>query len=234
MEYLLIIFRTSFFIFTFYFIFLKIVNSIRKKINYNFFKNNVINNQIYQDVSFKDAKDRYADITEKELEEFNTQDLKAFKNYFYNLFIDFETAYNNLDFNMLKTLSTKQLFQNYYTGITLDLEAGNKRIISNIRKDEMTIFETFTSTAKQVVSAMIKISYINYTINKDGRIIRGSRDTRITEKFEVIFRKDFEKDDVKKCQNCGAIVTGNKCEYCRTIIKNVDFKISSIKKIIEK
>ena len=31
MEYLLIVFRTLFFIFTFYFIFLKIVNSIRKK-----------------------------------------------------------------------------------------------------------------------------------------------------------------------------------------------------------
>ena len=113
MEYLLIVFRTLFFIFTFYFVFLKIVNSIRKKINHNFFKNNVINNQIYQDVSFQDEKNRYADITKKELEEFNTQDLKSFKNYFYNLFIDFETAYNNLDFNMLKTLSTKQLFQNY-------------------------------------------------------------------------------------------------------------------------
>ena len=32
--------------------------------------------------------------------------------------------------------------------------------------------------------------------------------------------------------NCGAQIVGNKCEYCRTTLKDVEFKISNLKKII--
>ena len=39
--------------------------------------------------------------------------------------------------------------------------------------------------------------------------------------------------DVIKCPNCGAGIVGNKCEFCRSILDNVEFKISSIKKIID-
>ena len=43
----------------------------------------------------------------------------------------------------------------------------------------------------------------------------------------------IEANGTVKCSNCGAAITGNKCDYCRTTIKTVDFKISSIKKIID-
>lgn len=80
---------------------------------------------------------------------------------------------------------------------------------------------------------MIEVSYLNYVIDRNGYVISGSREKTMTEKFEVTFRKDFERDDVTKCSNCGANIIGNKCDYCRTTIKNVEFKISSIKKIID-
>ena len=80
---------------------------------------------------------------------------------------------------------------------------------------------------------MIEVSYVSYTLNKYGNIISGNRNEAITERFEVTFRKDFERKEVIKCPNCGADVVGNKCEYCRKTIKNEEFKISSIKKIID-
>ena len=46
-------------------------------------------------------------------------------------------------------------------------------------------------------------------------------------------RKYFNRDDISKCSNCRANITGNKCEYCRTTIKNKEFKISNIKRISE-
>ncbi len=213
-----------------------IVNSIKMIRIHKFFKSNVVrcmpNNEQAVDAN-NQRKDVYKDVSKNKLEMFNTDNINSLKDYFYNLFLNFENAYNNLDYNMMKMLSTKQLFQNYYTGITLDLKAGQKKIINNIERQNVVIYELDSTIAKQTLSAMIEISYITYTINKDGYVISGSRDNSVVEKFDVTFRKDFEKEDVTKCPSCGANIVGNKCDFCRTTIRNIDFKISSIKRIID-
>lgn len=216
----------------FWFIFLIwIINIIRKSKNRTYFKKNVIVNKEGSNKS-KYPK-TYEDVSKDKLARFNTEDINTLKDYFYDIFIDFENAYNNLDYNIMKILSTKELYNNYYTGISLDLKAGRKRIITDIDRKKVIIFELDSTSLKQTARVMIEISYINYMIDKKGYIIRGNRYNKITEKFEVTFRKDFERKEITKCSNCGATVEGNKCEYCRTTIKNVEFKISSIKKIID-
>lgn len=214
-------------------IFKGIKNAIKRKNNHKYFKNNIINNKLDNNVvNALDKKRTYEDVSKTALAKFNTDDINLLKDYFYNMFLDFEKAYNNLDYNTMKLLSTKQMYHNYYTGISLDLKVGRKRIINDIKKKKVIIFELDSTIAKQIASAMIEIEYVNYTIDKNGKVISGSRN-KTAEKFEVMFRKDFERKDVIECPNCGANVVGNKCEYCRSNIKNVDFKISSIKKIIE-
>lgn len=213
-----------------------IANAIQRARSRKFFKKNVVVNNLNEEnkIYFNGNKRNiYNDVPKSKLEMFNTDDIKQLKDYFYDIFLKFEIAYNNLDYNIMKMLSTKQLFQNYYTGISLDLQVGKKRIINSIQKKKIIIYELDSTIAKQTVSAMIEISYINYTINNEGYIISGSREKPITEKFEVTFRKDFERNEITKCPNCGASITGNKCDFCRTTIKNVEFKISSIKKIID-
>lgn len=219
----------------FYFFIIRIiVNSIRRVSSRKYFKNNVVTHSDENiNNNTKDKNNVYFDVSKSKLEMFKTDDIDALKDYFYDIFIKFETAYNNLDYNLMRMLSTKQLFQNYYTGITLDLQVGKKRIINDIKKKNVIIYELDSTIAKQTVSAMIEISYYNYIIDRKGNIVSGSRDNPTIEKFEVTFRKDFNKDDISKCPNCGANITGNKCEYCRTIIKNEVFKISNIKRIIE-
>ena len=220
----------------YYFIIKIIVNAYRRCKNHIFFKNNVVRNtptieQLGNNRNIN--KNVYKDVSKIKLEMFNTDNLDVLKDYVYNIFLRFENAYNNLDYNEMKILTTKQLFQNYYTGITLDLRVGQKKIINNIERKNIIIYEIDSTIAKQTLSAMIEISYLTYTINSKGYIISGNRDNKVTEKFEVTYRKDFEKNDIVKCPNCGATITGNKCDYCRTTIKTVDFKISSIKKIID-
>lgn len=207
----------------------KVFQTIARQLNRKFFKNNVVYNY---DVNSK--KKLYTDISKENLDMFKVDDINALKDFFYNIFLEFEKAYNNLDYNMMKMLSTKQLFNNYYTGISLDLKTGKKRIITDIERKKVTIFGLDSTIARQTAEVMIEISYINYTIDKNGYVVSGSRDKKITEKFEVTFRKMFEKEEVIKCPNCGAEVLGNKCEYCRSTLKNVEFKISNIKKIINK
>ncbi len=204
-----------------------LLTSFKRKSNKDYFKNNII---VCND---EKPKKRYKDIDSEDLAVFQVTDLTQFKDYFYKLFYDFETAYNNLDYSILKSLSTRQLYQNYYTGISLDLKQGNKRIIKDIDRVNVIVFETISTTVKQAISTVITISYIDYVENKHGDVISGNKNLKVTESFEVIFRKDFGKDEPINCPNCGAPTTGNKCEFCKTPITEVDFKISSIKKIID-
>lgn len=214
--------------FTVFKVIISVIKGIRKTVTNNFFKNNVIVND-----NINVFKEKYTDISKKELATFNTDDLDAFKNYFYKIFLQFENAYNNLDYATMRSLSTKQLYNNYHTGISLDLESGKKRIITNIQKKNVIIYEVFSSTAKQVVSALIEVSYINYTTDKQGRVISGDKDKKVIEKFDITFRKDFETKELTNCPNCGAKLNSHKCEFCRSTFENATFKISSIKKIVD-
>ncbi len=207
-----------------------IANTIRRINSRKYFKNNIVD---YRASDNTKEKKVYRDVSKNKLAIFNTEDIDPLKDFFYDLFVKFEEAYNNLDYNMMKMISTKQLFYQYYTGISLDLKVGRKRIINDIQRKKVTLYEVDSTSYKQTASLMIEVSYINYVLDHNGHLISGDREKPMTEKFEVTFRKDFEKENVVKCPNCGANVVGNRCEFCRSIIKNVDFKISSIKRIVE-
>ncbi len=207
------------------------ISSVRRTNIHDEFKKNVINT--FQTSADGEVKFRHKDIKKEKLATFNTDNLEGLKDMFYNQFLQFEKAYNNLDYHTMRIVSTKQLYYNYYTGITLDLRAGDKRIIDDIERKNMIIYDLYSTQQKQEVFTEIEIEYINYVIDKKGNIKSGSRTEKIRERFEVVFRKDFEEENVRICPSCGARVVGNKCDYCRTIIDDVDFKISSIKKIVE-
>ena len=207
---------------------------IKQTINIAFFKKSVIKNtddffKPNKEVTFKDFKD----VDKDKLAIFDTDDINKLKDYFYEMFLNFENAYNTLDFNKMHDLLTNQLYQNYYTGLSLNMKYGEKKIVENVKKKNMLIYDIDSTSYKQVVCTIIEISYISYTTNKNCQIIKGSKEHPITEKFEVIFRKDFQKNPITKCPNCGATVINNICEYCRTTLKNEKFKIHSIRKIID-
>jgi len=212
-----------------------VIDGIRRKKNRTYFKNNVILNKTNKNQGSNKSKypDKYEDVSKDKLSRFNTDDINALKDLFYNIFLEFENAYNNLDYNIMKLLSTRELYNNYYTGISLDLKTGKKRIINDIEKKKVIVFELDSTSIKQTARVMIEISYINYMIDKKGKVISGNRHNKITERFEVTFRKEFERKETTKCYNCGAFIEGNKCVYCRTPVRNSEFKISSIKKIID-
>lgn len=229
-----LLFEVFFPIFFFMFVVKIVTNAIKRKKSHDYFKSNVVSNSNYLD-NLKDKKNKniYKDVSKSMLATFNTDNIDSLKDFFYDIFYKFETAYNNLDYNMMKILSTKQLFNNYYTGITLDLEVGKKKIINNIRKKNVIIYGLDSTIARQTACVMIEVSYITYTIDKNGYVISGDRNKVVTEKFDITFVKLFEKENITKCPNCGANIVGNKCEYCRTTLKNEEFKINSIKKIID-
>ena len=218
--------------FIIYLVFKTIFQAIKRNSNHNYFKNNVVYFKNI-DSNYSKYKNNYIDVGKNELAKFNTDDINLLKDYFYDIFYQFEVAYNSLDYSKMKLMCTKQLYQNYYTGISLNLKIGKKKIIDNIVRKKVIIYELDSTSMKQIASLMIEISYINYTIDKKGYVISGNKEIPVTEKFLVEFRKDFERKTLINCPNCGAALKGNVCEYCKSKVKDLEFKISSIKKIID-
>lgn len=218
------------FIYFFYFVITIITNSIKRDNSHSFFKNNVIYRTDYEE---RKKKNVYEDVGYEQLQKFNTDNLHGFKNKFYQIFEDFEYAYNDLDYEQMKRLTTPQMYNNYSTGIKLDLEVGKKKIIKDIKRNKLILYELDSTVAKQSASVYLEVSYISYTINKQGLVTSGNRYKPVTEKFEITYRKDYGKDEVIKCPNCGATVTGDKCEYCRSTIPPIDWRIHNIRRILD-
>lgn len=211
-------------------------DSVRRTNTEKFFKSSVIipsEKKDFQDTT-KGKQNIYKDVPQYKLDRLNVDDIDTLKDYLFDIFYRFEMAYNNLDYNAMRVLTTKQLFQKYHTGISLNLKIGKKRVINDVKREKMTIYEVDSTSAKQVVSAMVVISYINYTLDKNGYVISGNKLTPAIERFEIEFRKDFEREELTHCPNCGAKITGNKCEYCKSTIDSNDFKICSIRRIVDR
>ena len=200
-----------------------IISLIRKNASNKKFKSNVIRHE---------EKKVYQDVDATKLAEFDVTDITILKNYLFDIFTNFEQAYNALDYNGMYNNSTEKLYNSYHTNIMLNLKFAQKKIIENIKRKNVIIYDTLVTTRKQLIQTMIEIEYISYTEDHSGKIISGSPKP-ITEKFEVIFVKYYGENQNNKCPNCGASITGEKCEYCNTTFRNSDFKIDSIKKIIE-
>ena len=191
------------------------------------------NKKVFKSMIISDKKKDYSDINQSKLNGFEITDISKLKIYLYDIFYRFETAYNNVDYNTMFNLSTSQLYNLYHTNIVLNLKFDEKKIIDQIKLNKMYIIEAYASKYKQVLTTVIDISYINYTIKSDGKVISGSPTKLINEKFEVTFIKNFDTKHEYRCPNCGANVKGTTCEYCKsTITDNGEFRIDSIKKIV--
>lgn len=220
-----------FFIFVFSFIIIMGITDYIRRINImRYFKNTIVSKIDSNDTRKANV---YNDVAKYKLDRLNIDDINLLKDYLYDIFYRFEMAYNNLDYAEMRLLSTKQLFEKYHTGITLNLKVGKKKVINDIKREKVVVYEVDSTTAKQIASAMICVSYITYTTNKEGNVISGNKIIPLTEKFEVEFRKEYVDEELTHCPNCGAKMDGNRCEYCETTVNNSDFKISAIRRIVE-
>lgn len=204
-----------------------IISQIRKNKSNKAMKNNVINASNNKE----DFKKKYKDIDQEKLRELDIDDLNKLKAYLYEIFYKFEKAYNDLDYNTMINTSTAKLYNNYHTNIVLNLRCAQKKIIENIELKKVTVYDIFCTTRKQVISTIIEIENISYMMDHQGKIISG-KTSHVQERFEVLFVKNYDNNASIKCPNCGASVSGSECEYCGTKVRNNEFRIDSIKKII--
>ena len=76
-----------------------IFNCIRRSASRKYFKSNVVssnqNFDKYLNTNTKEKNNVYKDVSKEQLEIFNTTDINTLKDYFYDIFVKFEIAYEN-------------------------------------------------------------------------------------------------------------------------------------------
>ncbi len=195
-------------------------------------KRNRVNNYFQQNVTYE--KKDYTDVPKKVLSQFGIDEIEDLKKHLYKIFVDFEKAYNSLDYSKLKDLATEDVFNNYHTRMVLESESGKKRIIDGITRRNMIVYDIIAHKYVLEVKTIIEIDYMDYTLDSEGKLIKGDNTKKLTEKFEVIFKKQNYKKTFTNCPNCGAPLEGNtKCKYCNTALRDVTFLIASLKKVIQ-
>ncbi len=202
--------------------------ALKKRKNNKKFKSTLINNEDYLN-NLKSGK--YCDVKPFELSAFDIRDIDKLKSFLFDIFVKFENAYNNLDYNAMYNLSSKKIFNMYYSSIECNSKSDEKRIIKDIEKNRMIIYKVSSSEERQMIFTMVEVSYINFVQNMNGKIISGSPTKKIKESFEITFLKSYGDKDLFRCPNCGANLKGTTCEYCNSKVNNCEFKIDSIKRI---
>ncbi len=210
-----------------------IIYLIKKNKNKKYFKSTVLNRN-QSNIYFSNIQDTYIDISDYKLEWFDTNDLDVLKSYFGNMFLDFERAYNNVDYNALYNLCSPSLYDIYKNDLNVNLRLGDKKIIDNVSIEKLVIYNTTKNDDEQKVYVMLELKSNNYVMNTSGKVISGNPVKPQSEEFIVTYVKSLKKKDEKssRCPNCGATVTSTKCSYCNTEFKQNEFRIDTIRKLV--
>ena len=159
--------------------------------------------------------DNYDHVISKYLENYTEQKLL---DDFYEIFVMIQKAWMNFEYEVLEEYCSNELYKEYVT----DLEELKKEHCKNI----MNKFELKNSTIRNiekiknriVIDAYLEVSFYDYVINEETKnVVFGNKKEKVDNNYDLEFIIDL--DDVEKCPNCGAPVTGRKCEFCKTVME---------------
>lgn len=188
--------------------------------------------EYYKDNGGTGSMRNYKDVPKEQIKKYNIENLNDLKIEFYDTFLKFIEASNNLDLLKLKGLCSSHFFQNFQMGLNLENKKDKRRIIELINKKEIIIHKIRGNVGSEVYSVLINIDCLDYKIFNDGKILSGSKGNVIDKKYNIVFKKQSKVDTV--CLNCGAKLIKGKCPYCKTVFNDNKYKINSLKEVTYK
>ena len=162
-----------------------------------------------------DIPDNYNHVIGKYLENYTEQKLL---DEFYEIFVMIQKAWMNFDYEVLEEYCSNELYKEYVT----DLEELKKEKCQNI----MSKFELKNSAIRNIekkknrviIDAYLEVSFYDYVINEEtNSVVFGNKKEKVDNNYDLEYIIDL--DDVEKCPNCGAPVTGRKCEFCHSVME---------------
>ena len=178
----------------------------------------------------------YNDVPDSLIKDFlPNETIDSLKKKVYDIFYNVQIAWMNFDYDKLKELCSYELATSYISQLeSLKLKNGQ-----NIMSDFVINKNNLISISENVgiinIRYVLDVTFNDYVINTtNNKVTRGSKDKRINNIYLLTYQLDTKiKDNLIKCPNCGATIKPNKegkCEYCHTVLNNINDKIVLVKK----
>ncbi len=168
---------------------------------------------------------------------FNEQ---VFKDKAQNAFFKVQEGWERQDTSIMRPFVSDSVLQRFSNQLSDLKSRGEKNILENIVIGHIDITNVRSDTSFNYITVKIDASSADYTINTEGKIIKGSKDIIGFTEYWIFLRTIGVKTDLNKqlkdskCPNCGAALQVNatgKCEYCSAVITSgqYDWVLSEIR-----
>jgi len=170
---------------------------------------------------------------------FNEQ---IFKDKAQNAFFKIQEAWEKQDMNIARPFVSESIMNRYTTQINDIKSRGEKNVLENIVIGNMDIVDVNSDNAFNYIKTKIDASCADYTLDRQGKMIRGSKTSTGFSEFwtfirtvGVVTNNDKQLKD-NKCPNCGAPLEVNatgQCNYCSAVVSSgqYDWVLSQIDQV---
>ena len=140
----------------------------------------------------------------------------------YQIFLDVQKAWMNMDYEALQRLLSDELFNTY--------KAQLKALELKKQRNEMSNFELIDhkitgfeeSENNYTIKTGIIVKFYDYVVDENNKVIRGSNKKRILISYELTF-VGSKDEKPNKCPNCGTPLNNEastQCPNCKSTIVN--------------
>lgn len=132
---------------------------------------------IKHEVELKNSiKEYFPGYTRESLEE-------EIKNTIYKIL----NAYTNYDYDTLNKMCTEELFDKYKIQLDKLKSKNKKNIFSDFEEETIDINNIYESNGTVTLEIWYSSKYYNYIINKNNRVIKGSKKEKYSDSFSMKF-----------------------------------------------
>lgn len=148
---------------------------------------------------------------------------KEFLDKVYNDFIKLQNAWMNFNYNEMKPLLSDELFNTYKSQLKVLELKKQKNIMRDFTHHSCEIVDFSNENGISTIKVILMISFFDYVVDQNNRIVRGNNRYRVKNKYELIYVMKNKKSISGKCPGCGADLENSQasiCPYCRMKITN--------------
>lgn len=164
--------------------------------------------------------------------------INEFKSKAFNIYRDIQIAWMNFDTDIIRNLTTDELYNMYSSQLeTLKLKK-QKNIMSDISLEEVKVINVKKVGNVITIDTYMRVKCYDYVIKEStGETVRGKNNQKIIIEYVISFVKSSVNDNKEeKCPNCGAPVEINSsstCPYCdSTLVRDAGEYVMSKKSCV--
>lgn len=186
------------------------------------------NNQKKKTTNIKEKKFEDMSIS---LDSITPNELIYLEKEIFDLFLKYEDAYSNFDYDKLSEICTDNHFKEIHKVLERMISGNKKRSFENITLNNFKLMSITNTSNLQKLSVFLEVSLIDYILDKEYNfLVKGNKNIKITKNIKMEIVQKIDTSDLRDhCPKCGAPINliFPACKFCSTAIyKDAEYKIN--------